>query len=145
MSLQRASNNFLSSFCLSSEFLFLSLAWYMIKLASLCYLFFLFLSNHFFKNTFVIRCRVWCFNIIGPGFINFPQQLLCEVTWVLVCQIEGQACWFFIFFYRPDLSLFGPTLLFFSGAVWQPVLSFKSDESTETLNPVNFDYYTCHL
>ena len=52
---------------------------------------------------------------------------------------------YFSFFCRPDLSLFGPTLLFFSGVIWQPVLSFKSDRPTEAIKRVNVDYLTCLL
>ena len=42
-------------------------------------------------------------------------------------------------------KLISPYPLILSGLVRQPVLSSKSDRPTETINPVNFDYFTCHL
>ena len=63
----------------------------------------------------------------------------------LVCQTEGQACLFIFHFLPTWPKLIWPYPFIFSGVVWQPVLSFKSDGPTKTINPVNLDYYTCHL
>ena len=70
---------FLLSFLYYFPWLDIWLSW---LLFALCLPLLSFFGNHFFNNTFDIRCCVWCFNVIDPGFINFPWQLLCEVTWV---------------------------------------------------------------
>ena len=61
------------------------------------------------------------------------------------CQIEGQACLFIFNFLTTWPKLIWPYPFILSGVVWQPVLSFKSDGPNETINPMNFYYFTCHF
>ena len=115
------------------------------------------LHDHKYVNHLTHWGRVTHIYVIELGHLWFRQWLVivtysapshylnqCWNIVTLECQIEGQACLFIFHFLRPDLSLFGPTLLFFRGHL-AACTKFKSDRPTETINLVNVDYFTCHL
>ena len=87
----------------------------------------------------IMKCVMCVFLIFSDSMFLLSHSITLE------CQIEGPACLFIFNFLLTWPKLIWPYPFIFSGVIWQPVLSFKSDRSTESVNPVNFDYLTCHL